>query len=533
MLLTLTTLVQGQTATEHFQTIDSSHFLTIDMRDGLAESRVRQIKQMVDGRIAIATSATIDIFDGTRFESYPLAPAQAYHLPDYRGGHQVDCDSMGIIWLRNNRTLYAVDTRCHRVVTNIDSLLLSRRLSDDDITQWPKQVVDKHYGDISDVKTVLHDTYGGLWIGTRENGILYSNPRRLKQFTTTNEPFGYERTEKFCSPRASQLSAQHAPDATNCTLDPRTMDYAFIGTRHGVLVFDERDTLVATIDSRYGLSHDNVQSLINDPQGHVWIATANGVSRLQITGRDSFLITNYGRLDGIRLEGREFRDCQIHHDAATGIISLGFAGGTVTFHPDSVNAPRYTFHYPDSSACPPSAAQSTPAYWLWLSAVALLLMAAAAVIVFVRKRQKKTVGRARKPQNSVQQLTSIDETFTRIANEANPLTDDERFLAQLKHAVEGHIGDEDFSVQQLSQLMAMERSVLYRRMQSLTQMSPSDYIRSVRMSVAARLLRETSIPIQEIAYKTGFSTTKYFNRVFKDLFGASPTEYRQMKACAE
>ena len=517
LLLTLTTVVQGQTMTDDFQ--------TIDMRDGLAESRVRQIKQMADGRIAIATTATIDIYDGTRFESYQLSPALAYHLPEYRGGHQVDCDTTGIVWLRNNRTLYVVDTRCHKVVANIDSLLQARRLSIADITRWPKDIVAKEYGDISDVKTVLHDSYGGLWIGTRENGILYSNPHRLRQFTTTAEPFGYERTEKFCSPRASQLSAQHAPDATNCTLDPRTMDYAFIGTRHGVLVFDEKDSLVATIDVRYGLSHNNVQSLTNDQRGNVWIATANGISRIQTVGRDSFDITNYGRLDGIRLEGREFRDCQIHHDAMTGLISVGFAGGTVMFHPDSVNAPRYTFHYPDGNGCKHQQEQVSAPNWLWLVSVALVLLAVAAGII-ARKRRKDT-GRPRPSQNKVEQLTSIDKTFTRIANEANPLTDDEKFLAQLKQTVEEHIGDEDFSVQQLSELMAMERSVLYRRMQALTQMSPSDYIRSIRMSVAARLLRETAIPIQEIAFQTGFSTTKYFNRVFKDTFGASPADYRQ------
>lgn len=517
MLLTLTTMVQGQT--------NMSDFQSIDMRDGLAESRIRQMKQMADGRIAIATTATIDIFDGTHFESYQLTPTLAYHLPDYRGGHQVDCDSTGIVWLRNNRTLYAVDTRCHKVVDNLDSLLRARHLSIDDITHWPKTVVEKQYGDISDVKTVLHDSYGGLWIGTRENGILYSNPRRQRQFTTTAEPFGYERTEKFCTPRTSQLSAQYAPDATNCTLDPRTMDYVFIGTRHGVLVFNEEDSLVATIDEHYGLSHNNVQSLMNDQRGNVWIATANGISRIQTTGRDSFDITNYGRLDGIRLEGREFRDCQIYHDKVTGLISVGFAGGTVTFHPDSVNAPRYTFHYPDGNGCQQQQRQSSAANWLWFVVVALALLTVAAVLI--ARRRRKGAERPRASQNKVEQLTSIDETFTRIANEANPLTDDEKFLAQLKQTVEEHIGDEDFSVQQLSDLMAMERSVLYRRMQTLTQMSPSDYIRSVRMSVAARLLRETKIPVQEIAFQTGFSTTKYFNRVFKDTFGASPADYRK------
>jgi AraC-like DNA-binding protein len=520
MLLTLTTTAQGQTSEGDYQ--------TIDMRDGLTESRIRQIKQTADGRIAIATTGTVDIYDGTRFESYPLPPERVYHLPDYRGGHQMDCDSTGIVWLRNNRTLYAIDTRRHEVVANVDSLLRARGLTADDVTRWKKDIVAKQYGDISDVKSVLHDSYGGLWIGTRENGIRYSNPDRLKQFTTTSEPYGHDREQKFCSPRTSQLSAQHAPDATNCTLDPRTMDYAFIGTRHGVLVFDEKDSLVATIDERYGLSHNNVQSLLNDPRGDVWAATTDGISRIRPTGRDSFDVTNYGRLDGIRLEGREFRDCQIHRDNASGTISVGFAGGTVMFHPDSVKALRYTFHYPDGSieqtkAEEPSAGTSR----LWLFTAALLLIATIAAYIMRRHRKPAALRRQRKAQSSVEQLTSIDETFSRIASEADTRTDDERFLDQLKKTVEEHLGDEDFSVQQLSELMAMERSVLYRRMQALTQMAPSDYIRSVRMSVAARLLRETTMPIADVAYKTGFSTTKYFSRVFKETFGAAPADYRK------
>lgn len=515
ILLTLTTLVQGQT-----------NFQTIDMRDGLTESRIRQMKQTADGRIAIATTATIDIFDGTRFESYQLPPEKAYHLPDYRGGHQMDCDSTGIIWLRNNRTLFVIDTHRHQVVANVDSLLRVRHLTADTISQWPKDIVDKQYGDISDVKSVLHDSYGGLWIGTRENGIFYSNPQRLKQFKTISETFDYDRQPKFCSPRTSQLSARYAQNATNCTLDPRSMDYAFIGTRHGLLVFNEEDSLVATINEHYGLSHNNVQSLTGDQHGDVWLATTTGISRISPEGRDSFCITNYGRLDGIRLEGKEFRDCQIYHDAATGMISVGFADGTVVFHPDSVNAPRYTFHYPDAAALSLQQTEQSAdsSFWLWLIVVLILLATAVVLFLLWKKHQRKEV--PRKTRNEVEQLASIDQTFTRIASEANTLTDDEKFLMQLKQTVEEHLGDEDFSVAQLSEMMAMERSVLYRRMQALTQMSPSDYIRSVRMSVAARLLRETTIPVQEIAYKTGFSTTKYFNRVFKEVFGVSPADYR-------
>lgn len=115
------------------------------------------------------------------------------------------------------------------------------------------------------------------------------------------------------------------------------------------MVFDAADRLVAVINSQQGLSTDNVQSIISDKRGDIWIATANGISRCHTTGRDSFDITNYGELDGIKVDGREFRACQIYRDS-TDRIFVGFGGGTVSFLPDSVCAPRYTFHYPTENA---------------------------------------------------------------------------------------------------------------------------------------------------------------------------------------
>ena len=54
----------------------------------------------------------------------------------------------------------------------------------------------------------------------------------------------------------------------------------------------------------------------------------------------------------------------------------------------------------------------------------------------------------------------------------------------------------------------------------------SDYIIQTRISQAARLLRETTLEVQTIAYECGFSTQTNFNRHFKRLLGCTPTEYR-------
>ena len=110
--------------------ISTDMFLTIDMRDGLSESRIRQIKQISDGRIAVATTATIDIFDDTRFNSYKLLPEKSHPLSGYHGKRQLNCDTLGYLWLRNEGVLYVLDTRKGEVVSNVDSLLHS-------LTQYP------------------------------------------------------------------------------------------------------------------------------------------------------------------------------------------------------------------------------------------------------------------------------------------------------------------------------------------------------------------------------------------------------------
>ena len=113
--------------------------------------------------------------------------------------------------------------------------------------------------------------------------------------------------------------------------------------------------------------------------------------------------------------------------------------------------------------------------------------------------------------------------------EKHLLPSDLEFLDRLKAIISQHIADEDFTVQSLSEMMAMDRSVLYRRMQTLTGVSPSVYVKNIRMDIARRLLRDSDLSISDIAMKTGFATTKYFSASFKDSFGLTPSEFRAQK----
>lgn len=512
----------------------------IDMRSGLPESRVRALCQMPDGRMAIATAGTVTIYDESHFKVYNLPPEAEYTLADYQGFRQLTCDTTGLVWLRNNGSLYVIDTRREQVVGNVDSLLKARHLTPKQVSEWP---VDeswrnsdeyRYFSNIinDEISALVRDSYGGLWIGTKENGIIYSNPARKQQFHTSDSEFAYERIIVFRSNRASDLATKYASGATNCTLDERILPYIYLGTRNGVMIINHEGGLVCTLDERDGLSTNNVAALLNDQHGDVWAATVNGLTRIRPEGPDSFSIVSYGVHDGIDTRGREFRTGAIHL-STNGMMTVGFTGGICTFYPDSVTAPRHTFHYPRPTLMPAQNAASKDAeakdgkesffslFILMMLAVIVTIIVALSLVF--RKRNKKK-GKAKNTEAMGKAL--IDNVANQKASETKQSAD-EAFLEKLHAAIEQHIGDEDFSVVTLSQMMAMDRTVLYRRMQTLTGTSPSVYIKNIRMGVAQRLLRETDLPVSEIAYKTGFSTAKYFSTAFKESFGMSPNDYRK------
>ena len=52
------------------------------------------------------------------------------------------------------------------------------------------------------------------------------------------------------------------------------------------------------------------------------------------------------------------------------------------------------------------------------------------------------------------------------------------------------------------------------------------YLNSYRLSIASRLLLSTSSAILDIAEDTGFDNLSYFNRLFRQTYGMTPTEFR-------
>lgn len=103
-------------------------------------------------------------------------------------------------------------------------------------------------------------------------------------------------------------------------------------------------------------------------------------------------------------------------------------------------------------------------------------------------------------------------------------TSQQEFLNKLSELMEANLGNESFGVSELARELGMSRSNLHRKVNSILNISASQYIREFRLEKAKELLQETSLTVSEITYKVGFGSTSYFIKCFREHFGYTPGE---------
>jgi AraC-like DNA-binding protein len=105
----------------------------------------------------------------------------------------------------------------------------------------------------------------------------------------------------------------------------------------------------------------------------------------------------------------------------------------------------------------------------------------------------------------------------------------EVFMSKAYDFVKNNISNNELSIEEFGKQLLLSRTQLYRKIKALTGMSPSVFVSTLRLKVAAELLTETSLSVSGIAYKVGFGNPSYFTSSFKKLYGVSPKEYTSIK----
>ena len=103
---------------------------------------------------------------------------------------------------------------------------------------------------------------------------------------------------------------------------------------------------------------------------------------------------------------------------------------------------------------------------------------------------------------------------------------DDLFLRRFLTQIEEIYTDSEFNVEKLSDTLGLSRGHLHRKIKDLTGTSPVDFLRNYRLKKAAVLLKQKQYNINEIAYRTGFSSPAYFAKCFKAVYNQTPKEYQ-------
>jgi signal transduction histidine kinase/DNA-binding response OmpR family regulator len=102
---------------------------------------------------------------------------------------------------------------------------------------------------------------------------------------------------------------------------------------------------------------------------------------------------------------------------------------------------------------------------------------------------------------------------------------DDRFLNRAREIVEAHISNQAFTTELFAQEMYLSRMQCHRKIRALTDLSPWQFVRKIRLHRAADLIRKRAGNIAEIASMTGYESPSRFAEAFRHEFGQTPSEF--------
>lgn len=110
---------------------------------------------------------------------------------------------------------------------------------------------------------------------------------------------------------------------------------------------------------------------------------------------------------------------------------------------------------------------------------------------------------------------------------AEPLLQNEhndKFMKRMLEVTKANIANAEFDKEEFALAMNVSSSLLYKKMKALTNLSPSEFVKTIRLNHALELLQSRKYSVTEVSELCGFASVGYFSTVFKKHFGKSPTE---------
>ncbi len=191
--------------------------------------------------------------------------------------------------------------------------------------------------------TLAFDRQGGLWVGTKMRGLLYSKPN-LSPFRTlaldSREAQAYVEKMQGLEQNITEFQGEDA----NCMFTD-SRGWSWIGTRTGLYLVKDQQQKPMVFSRKTGFYNDVVHSVVEDASHNIWVATSAGVSFIRFKGEQVEFVNSFNANDNVPPEAFINSKALLLPDSQ---IVMQTIDHVLLFRPESfsVNTPHHTSLYP-------------------------------------------------------------------------------------------------------------------------------------------------------------------------------------------
>lgn len=140
-------------------------------------------------------------------------------------------------------------------------------------------------------------------------------------------------------------------------------------------------------------------------------------------------------------------------------------------------------------------------------------------ITLLQQRIKSIIQNREAIRSKALKMIKAEENEVVLENELN-----DKFLKRMVEVVRENIPNSQFSKNDFASAMNVSPSLLYKKVKALTDQSPTDFIKIIRLEHSLELLQTRKYTITEVSELCGFASVGYFSTVFRKHYGKSPTQ---------
>lgn len=516
----------GWILTSSAQKVETNdYFYVLNTQQGLSDNRVLQMMQLADGRLVVRTPKGINLYDGRRFSLIPLPVEKAESITKYKGQTHLYADSQDRLWIKEYQKIFCIQLREGRLLEHPFDSLSGNEKED-------KKQMMRNNPTGNAIQDLFVDSRKNVWVvmggdsllNTQDGNLIHlkkewgclqdldTDGRQICAFMDSGIVAVFQNDKLAYTASAYSTSEAQHYRSTSLTIQTPSGQFYQIRTGH-----DEKNKTDASIFLHFNpetrkysrifacdyilhtlnMSSDN-QALISSQHGYLMFDFKLGTTPREV--KELALPDGKSLTTGINTV---YRDKE-------GAIWLG------TYHDGLIYvSPMLGLFFTIDKPWWKSG-------WAIGGFVVFLVILVGIITLYLRRGKSTNVINTDSLKDDVPSLPGDSQQL----ETAEVIKREPELILQVRALVELHLDDGEYGVEQLAQDLCMERTGLYKKLTALTDTTPVAFIRSIRLRRAAALLQEGKLTVNEIAERTGFSSSSYFTKCFKKEFGVLPSEYR-------